>query len=66
MQPNVIGMGQFADGGVMASKPYAASANYINNMSNLLQGLRPQSQAPHRRKRLPFQLFLLGFSVAPL
>ncbi len=34
MQPNVIGMGQYADGGLMASKPYAASANYINNMSN--------------------------------
>lgn len=34
MQTNVIGMGQFADGGLMASKPYAASANYINTMSD--------------------------------
>lgn len=34
MQANVIGMGQYADGGVIASKPYAASANYINNMSD--------------------------------
>jgi deoxyribodipyrimidine photolyase-related protein len=34
MQTNVIGMGQFADGGLLASKPYAASANYINKMSN--------------------------------
>lgn len=34
MQTNVIGMGQFADGGLMASKPYAASANYINKMSD--------------------------------
>jgi len=34
MQANVIGMGQYADGGTMASKPYAASANYINTMSN--------------------------------
>ncbi len=34
MQTNVIGMGQFADGGAIASKPYAASANYINNMSD--------------------------------
>ncbi|MDJ0570584.1 MAG: hypothetical protein QNJ53_16285 [Pleurocapsa sp. MO_192.B19] len=34
MQTNVIGMGQFADGGVLASKPYAASANYINKMSD--------------------------------
>lgn len=30
MQTNVIGMGQYADGGLLASKPYAASANYIN------------------------------------
>lgn len=34
MQANVIGMGQYADGGMMASKPYAASANYINTMSD--------------------------------
>ena len=32
--PNVVGMATFADGGLMASKPYAASANYINSMSN--------------------------------
>lgn len=32
--PNVIGMATFADGGLMASKPYAGSANYINTMSN--------------------------------
>ena len=32
--PNVIGMSQFADGGLLASKPYAASGNYINKMSD--------------------------------
>lgn len=30
MQTNVIGMGQFADDGILVSKPYAASANYID------------------------------------
>lgn len=32
--PNTIGMSQFADGGLLGSKPYAASGNYINKMSD--------------------------------
>ncbi|MEM8626560.1 MAG: cryptochrome/photolyase family protein [Pseudomonadota bacterium] len=36
--PNVIGMSQFADGGLLASKPYAASGNYINKMSDYCKG----------------------------
>ena len=33
---NTRGMSQFADGGIVGSKPYLASANYMHKMSNLL------------------------------
>ncbi|REK05696.1 MAG: cryptochrome/photolyase family protein [Bacteroidetes bacterium] len=34
MVPNVYGMGQFADGGLMCGKPYISGSNYILKMSN--------------------------------
>ena len=38
MVPNVYGMSQFADGGMMASKPYISGSNYLIKMSNFKKG----------------------------
>jgi deoxyribodipyrimidine photolyase-related protein len=38
--PNTLGMSQFGDGGLLASKPYAASGAYINRMSNHCRNCR--------------------------
>jgi deoxyribodipyrimidine photolyase-related protein len=38
MVPNVYGMGQFADGGLMCTKPYISGSNYIFKMSDYKKG----------------------------
>jgi deoxyribodipyrimidine photolyase-related protein len=38
MVPNVYGMSQYADGGLMATKPYISGSNYILKMSDYPKG----------------------------
>lgn len=38
--PNTLGMSQYADGGLMASKPYAATGKYLQRMSPCCKGCR--------------------------
>jgi deoxyribodipyrimidine photolyase-related protein len=61
MQTNVLGMGQFADGGVLASKPYAASANYINKMSDYCKSCRYRPTARTGEDACPFNFFYWDF-----
>jgi deoxyribodipyrimidine photolyase-related protein len=38
MVPNVFGMSQYADGGLMNTKPYISGSNYLRRMSNYPEG----------------------------
>ena len=38
MVPNIYGMSQFADGGLLATKPYLSGSNYILKMSDYKKG----------------------------
>lgn len=38
MVPNVYGMSQYADGGLITTKPYISSSNYVRKMSNYKKG----------------------------
>ncbi len=38
MVPNVYGMSQYADGGLICTKPYISSSNYVRKMSNFEKG----------------------------
>ncbi len=61
MQTNVLGMGIFADGGKLATKPYAASASYINKMSTYCQGCCYDPKAKQGERACPFNVFYWDF-----
>ncbi|MCP4821225.1 MAG: cryptochrome/photolyase family protein [Shimia sp.] len=59
--PNVTGMILFADGGVLASKPYAASGAYINRMSNYCSGCRYKVSVKNGPDACPFNYLYWDF-----
>jgi len=61
MQTNVLGMGVYADGGRLASKPYAASGNYIRRMSTYCQDCRFDVKQRHGPKACPFNSLYWDF-----
>ncbi|MEJ2534716.1 MAG: cryptochrome/photolyase family protein [Gammaproteobacteria bacterium] len=59
--PNTRGMSQFADGGVLASKPYAASANYLNKMGDHCGGCAYDPKQRHGEGACPFNALYWHF-----
>lgn len=59
--PNTVGMSQFADGGLLASKPYAASGAYIDRMSDYCRTCVYDVKAKAGPKACPFNLLYWDF-----
>jgi len=61
--PNVHGMVMFADGGLLASKPYAASGAYINRMSDYCAGCRYSPKVKDGENACPITLLYWNFLI---
>jgi deoxyribodipyrimidine photolyase-related protein len=59
--PNTLGMSQYADGGVMASKPYIASGRYLQRMGNHCAGCRYDPAQATGTKACPFTTLYWDF-----
>ncbi len=59
--PNTVGMAMHADGGVVGTKPYAASGSYVNRMSNYCKACRYDVKKRHGEDACPFNTFYWDF-----
>lgn len=63
MGPNVLGMGLNAEGGLIATKPYIASANYINKMSDFCLDCRYRREERTGSDACPFNTLYWNFLI---
>jgi len=61
--PNTLGMSQFADGGLLASKPYAASGAYIDRMSDFCGNCSYDVHRKTGSKACPFNFLYWAFLI---
>ena len=61
--PNTLGMSQFADGGVIASKPYVSSGNYIDRMSDYCKSCAYSVKEKTGARACPFNLLYWDFLI---
>ena len=61
--PNTLGMSQFGDGGILGSKPYAASGNYINKMSDYCKNCRYDVKQKTGDDACPFNALYWDFLI---
>jgi len=61
--PNTRGMSQFADGGLVATKPYSAGGNYINKMSDYCKTCHYQIKEKTTNNACPFNSLYWGFMI---
>jgi deoxyribodipyrimidine photolyase-related protein len=59
--PNTVGMSQFADGGVVGSKPYVSSGAYIDRMSDYCRGCGYDVDRKTGQGACPFNLLYWQF-----
>lgn len=59
--PNTLGMSQFADGGLLATKPYVSSAAYVGRMSNYCKGCHYNPKERLGEQACPFNALYWDF-----
>jgi deoxyribodipyrimidine photolyase-related protein len=61
--PNTIGMSQFADGGLLATKPYVSSAAYVDRMSNYCKNCYYDKKQRIGERACPFNALYWDFFI---